>query len=109
MGATSSTRRRRGRTNGSHTLSPQDMMDMFIRQQGVCALSRAPLSLDRGSEWRMSLERFDNEHGYSRSNCGLICAGFQSSDRTSRACYPNAVLGSSQWSANKCDLLVDWV
>merc|ERR1712217_481275 len=92
-------RRIRGRlTAWSFNLSTQDVLDMFLEQYGLCVVSGISLNLCQDSGWRMSLERFDNQRGYERNNCGLICHPFQSSDYTPKHCVPELVHGSPQWS-----------
>merc|ERR1712232_614323 len=61
------------------------------------------------ADWMLSLERFDNSRGYVKSNCGLICREFQSSDHTLRASVHSRIQGSPQWSAQKFTDMANWL
>lgn len=103
-------RARAGRADaGVCTLTTQELMDMYVRQRGVCALSGTPLDVSDESEWPMSVERFNNNQGYVASNCGLIYRGFQSTDHTLAAPSPDVIIGSPQWSIDKCRHVIDWI
>lgn len=70
-------------------------------QQGQCFYSRVPMEcLVPNSHWRMTLERLDNEHGYTARNCVLAAAEFNTSDH-SRNSAVHAVYGTAQWSRVK--------
>merc|ERR1712216_552016 len=54
------------------------------------------------SHWRISLERLDNRSGYSRSNCVLIAAEFNTSDHSGLATRSGRqIYGTAQWSRKK--------
>ena len=96
--------RRHARKRGlSCSLTSHDILEMLLEQRGRCAKSEVPMELLLPhSHWRMSLERLDNSKGYSRENCALICAEFNSSDYSRRAGVdPASVQGTAQWSLEK--------
>ena len=54
-------------------LTYEDVLDMLMRQRGLCAYSDVPMEYRMpNSHWRMSLERLNNGLGYHRDNCVLI-------------------------------------
>jgi hypothetical protein len=55
------------------TLTFNDILDMYINQKGRCYYLNIPLSMDTCSEWRCSLERLDDDKGYTKNNCVLVC------------------------------------
>ena len=85
------------------SLTRRDILDMLLDQGGRCAYSEVPMELlIPQSHWRMSLERLDNSKGYSRENCVLICAEFNSSDYSRSPGVDRAsVRGTAQWSPEK--------
>ena len=59
------------------TLTAEDLIEMWTRQQGRCAYTnqRMTLSIGKGLFWRnwsMSVERMDPAQGYTRENCVLV-------------------------------------
>ena len=80
-----------------------DILDMLVAQGGRCAYSSIPMEiLHPHSHWRMSLERKNNSDGYSRGNCLLICAEFNSPDNSRQpGVQPRHIQGTSQWSLEK--------
>ena len=53
------------------------------------------------SDWRMSLERLDNDLGYVQENCVLVAAEFNTAGKISKKVVKNENSGSSQWSLEK--------
>ena len=96
--------RRKSRAKGWHCgIDQADIFEMLLEQGGRCHYSSVPMEiLFPNSNWRMSLERFNNSDGYFRQNCALVAAEFNSSD-FSRApgVKKEDVEGSAQWSAEK--------
>merc|ERR1712183_837446 len=76
---------------------------MMLCQRGCCYYSGVPMELvTPHSHWRVSLERVDNSLGYSKANCVLIAAEFNSPDYTYLAIRKHKpVSGSAQWSRQK--------
>lgn len=77
---------------------------MLWSQGGRCYYSGVPIEyLQPHSDWRISLERLNNEVGYLRWNCVLVACEFNSFD------FPrNRALnihGSQQWSRQKVALI----
>ena len=60
--------------------------------------------LQPNSHWRMSLERLGNDLGYTRENCVLVAAEFNTSDH-SRNTATFKVHGTAQWSKEKVSSL----
>ncbi|CAE8646332.1 unnamed protein product [Polarella glacialis] len=85
------------------TLTAHDILDMLWNHQGRCAYSGVALEILRpNSHWRMSLERIDNWKGYSRENCLLVAAEFNTADFSrAQGVILNEVSGTAQWSAEK--------
>ena len=84
-------------------LKTEDIFGMLVQQGGRCAYSSVPMEILRPhSHWRMSVERLNNLEGYSRTNCVLICAEFNSSDYSKHPGVRSvSVTGTAQWSVEK--------
>ncbi|CAE8600861.1 unnamed protein product [Polarella glacialis] len=96
-------RYRSNRRNQVCTLTIHDIFCMLWNQKGRCSYSGVAMEiLIPNSHWRMSLERKDNNCGYTPGNCVLIAAEFNTSDFSR---YAGVVLehvtGTAQWSACK--------
>ena len=78
---------------------------MLEAQKFKCHYSGIPMSLTDKGDWKWSVERIDNNKGYTKDNCALICEEFQSTDFTVRAMHP--VRGSPQWNRTKFQQLLD--
>ncbi|CAK9057107.1 unnamed protein product [Durusdinium trenchii] len=85
------------------SLTREHVCDMLAYQEARCAYSGVPMEvLLPNSHWRVSLERVDNSIGYTRKNCVLIAAEFNSSDYSRLpGVDADAVKGTAQWSAEK--------
>ena len=70
---------------------------------GRCAYSDRPMRLGPHTAYAMSLERVDNDDGYTRSNCVLIAVEFNSTDHSGFSRDQSAVTGSAKWSKKKFD------
>lgn len=83
------------------TLTFDDVIHMVLTQHGRCHYSGVPMELQLAhSHWRMSLERLDNNEGYTTNNCVLVAAEFNTSDY-SRNKSVQQVFGTAQWSRPK--------
>lgn len=51
------------------------------RQRKMCLISKIPLSYIKFTNWRMSIERLNEDKGYLFDNTALICLEFQSAYR----------------------------
>ena len=80
-------------------LTVQDICDKLEDQKFRCKYSGIPMILKPLEDWRCSLERIDNNKGYTKNNVALICFEFQSGDRSFGAINP--LFGSCQWSREK--------
>eukprot|EP01083_Nonionella_stella_P267468 903551_1 len=81
------------------TLTMDDMFRMIVEQNFRCKYSGIPMAFKMCTDWKRSIERIDNNKGYTKENCVLICWEFNASDRSFGACNP--VIGSPQWSEEK--------
>eukprot|EP00438_Fugacium_kawagutii_P026288 Skav224745 [mRNA] locus=scaffold580:21452:30574:- [translate_table: standard] len=102
-------RRRVKRELHSFSLNWDDLYGMVKRQHGRCDYSGVPMELcTPNSHWRMSLERVNNRKGYSRQNCVLIAAEFNSCDFSqAKGVDQTTVRGTAQWSPQKVQAVFD--
>jgi hypothetical protein len=68
---------KRGRKRGTRILewniTIQDVEDLFIKQEGKCALSGILMDKNKNSQYKMSLDRKDPKLGYVLGNIQLVC------------------------------------
>ena len=88
-----------------HTLTFEELLDMYKKQVGRCAYSNQVLQLK--GMYMMSLERINTKKGYTKKNCCLICIEFNSGDWSIVKCEEDQREGSSGWTKNKVKLVVD--
>ena len=62
------------RTDLTHTLTIEELLDMWKLQKGRCYYSNYPLNIN--GDYQISIERKDNKIGYTKDNCVLICLEF---------------------------------
>ena len=55
-------------------LTLEQIERIWFTQEGRCALTGLPLTLDRGQNTRVSLDRIDSSQGYTIANVRLVCA-----------------------------------
>lgn len=89
------------------TLTIDDLFDRIIEQHGKCYYSDIPLVFKEHSEWMCSIERINNEIGYTKENIVLVCSEFNTMDASVLA--TNEICGSSQWSKDKFKYLMDHI
>jgi hypothetical protein len=67
------------RKHSSPEYTVDDLKDMYVTQDGRCAISGAPMKEERGdgNPYSMSPERLDNKKGYVAGNVILICQFLQ--------------------------------
>ena len=54
-------------------LTPQDVIDMWVKQEGVCALSGIPIGwAEKGLTATVSIDRIDSSEGYLKENVQLL-------------------------------------
>jgi hypothetical protein len=81
-------------------LEEDELISMFVAQNGRCYYSGMPLVLGIGTlQWAVSLERIDVLGNYTKTNCKLICREFNASDHSSRVIYSND--GAGGWNHSK--------
>lgn len=57
------------------------LLEQYYRQEGKCFISGITMSLGSHMNWQISVERIDNNIGYTKDNVVLICLEFQSGYR----------------------------
>lgn len=67
------------RKNGDLTL--EYLEELYEKQEGKCYISGITMNAGTHQNWKMSIERVDENVGYMKTNCVLICAEFQSGNR----------------------------
>ena len=70
---------------GTFDITTDDLNDLWENQKGLCYYSKLPMNYDK-NEWKISLERLNNEIGYVKDNICLVCLEFN---------------GVCQWSHSK--------
>jgi len=57
------------------TITIQDLMDIFEKQKGLCALSKIKMTWHQGKilPTSISIDRIDNSKGYIENNVRLVC------------------------------------
>lgn len=71
---------KRKRDTSEIQITPDDVMDMWKRQRGVCAVTHIPLSHSSHKKTRVSqvhntnIDRIDSQLPYTRENCHLVCS-----------------------------------
>ena len=88
-----------------HTLTFEELLDIYLQQCGRCAYSNKLLELC--GEYMMSLERKDTNIGYTKENCCLICIEFNTTDWSISKYDDDDREGSSGWNKEKIKLVVD--
>ena len=61
-----------------HTITLDEILDIYQEQGGRCYYSRVPLAFS--GDFQMSLERIDSTKGYTRDNSVLVILGLNSGD-----------------------------
>ena len=88
-----------------HTLTFEELLDIYLQQFGRCAYSNKLLEFC--GEYMMSLERKDTAIGYTKENCCLICIEFNTTDWSISKCDDDDREGSSGWNKEKLKLIID--
>ena len=55
-------------------LTKEDLNNQYKKQNGLCALSGLPMSTDKKSPYRLSLDRIDSKIGYIVTNIQFVCS-----------------------------------
>jgi hypothetical protein len=66
-----SAKKRKGEAR-THTLTLEDLITKYQEQSGLCNISNVPLKLKRGDKYCASIDRIDNNKGYTKDNTQLI-------------------------------------
>lgn len=80
------------------TVTVEDLLVQYKNQYGRCAYSNMKIGLKRGEAWYISLERINNNLGYTYDNICFVCLEFNVSDRTATAVTEDFIKG---WSRDK--------
>jgi hypothetical protein len=88
-----------------HTLTFEELLDIYLQQCGRCAYSNKLLELC--GEYMMSIERKDVTIGYTKENCCLICIEFNTTDWSIIKNENDDREGCSGWNKDKIKLVVD--
>lgn len=66
---------KRSRQDDSHeyTLTQTDLDEIYREQNGLCAVTKLPLAFKSHLNTTVSLDRLDDEKGYTAENCRLVC------------------------------------
>ena len=83
-------------------LKPEEIINLFIYQKGLCNYSNYPLSLDKSSQNRYSIERINNDFGHLPGNICLIALTFQSTDQSKyKSDNRDDIESTVQWTRQK--------
>lgn len=90
-----------GRINDLFNLTFNYLVEILIKQKGLCAYSEIKLNYGSYLEenWTVSLERINPLKGYIKGNVCLVCLEFNGTDHSSDLKYSNG--GSGAWSREK--------
>jgi hypothetical protein len=88
----------------SMTLTFEQLLEQYKKQQGMCAYSGIQMRIPNNSEWMMSLERINVKLGYTTENIVLICREFNTCDIS--ALSLKTPVGSCAWSKAKIEFLL---
>ena len=88
-----------------HTLTFEELLEIYLQQYGRCAYSNKLLTLCE--DYMMSLERKNTSVGYTKENCCLICIEFNTTDWSIAKCDEDEREGSSGWNKEKVKIVVD--
>jgi hypothetical protein len=89
----------------THTLTFEELLDIYLQQNGRCAYSNKLLELS--GPYMMSLERINTMIGYTKENCCLICIEFNTGDWSILKGDNDDREGSSGWNKEKVKFVVD--
>jgi len=66
---------RHAKNRAEVTITIQDLMDIFEKQEGLCALSGVKMTWHQGKilPTSISIDRIDNSKGYVHGNVRLVC------------------------------------
>lgn len=55
-------------------IDDDDVLDLWLQQEGRCALSGLPMTCKKWDKAKMSVDRIDSAGNYTRDNVQLVCA-----------------------------------
>lgn len=59
--------------SGECTINSKDLKQIYINQNGLCVITKLPLSMNSHINQTISLDRMDDTKGYHVDNCQLVC------------------------------------
>lgn len=65
-------------TNRIFTVTPETLLDIFNKQEGLCYYSKFPIQINghvNSNPFLLSVERLDSSKGYTHDNVVLCCFG----------------------------------
>lgn len=94
-------------TKTKFDLSIDDFIELFNKQNGLCAYSGIPMTFGSrfDKNWICSIERINPLLGYIKTNICFIIHELNTTDYTSIAINKDSITGSSAWSKSKIELL----
>ena len=99
--AQSNQKQRQKLIDNSFTIDFDFMIDQILKQKGRGFYSGIPMNYKQNSDWQCSLERIDNNIGYTHDNVVLEAYEFNTPDFSPSAV--SKVHGSGQWSRRKIE------
>ena len=81
------------RRRGECTLTFAWFVSRWEKQRGRCAYSHMPMVCQAKRGWRCSIERLNNDLGYTPTNCVLICSELNTFAQWSREKFLKYVIG----------------
>lgn len=69
------------------TVHTMDLWEMWHRQDGKCAVTGIPLSIENGTTrhknpWKVSIDRIDSDKGYNKDNVRLVTHWYNNAKNT---------------------------
>lgn len=68
----SNARNRAGKVNREFDIDLEFINLMWVKQQGLCNISKIPMTFGIGTPNKVSIDRIDSAIGYTRDNCQLV-------------------------------------
>ena len=59
--------------NRECNITYSDLLTLWHKQNGLCALSNYPMSAKVNDQYKVSIDRIDSQYGYTVNNIQLVC------------------------------------
>jgi 5-methylcytosine-specific restriction endonuclease McrA len=66
--------RRATKSGKSFNITNDDMLSLWVKQQGLCVYTKLPLQIEPNQLATVSLDRIDSSRGYEPDNVQLVCS-----------------------------------